>query len=337
VNIGTLEVSYPVQIFKKLMHIHTLEQWQHSHDFSVKGYAERNTKIVMGLTAITMVIEIVAGIIFGSMSLLADGWHMATHVAAFGIVVFAYQYARRHANNPKYTFGTGKVSVLGGFASAVALAVIAFLMALESVTRFAQPQTILFNEAIGVSILGLVVNLVSAVLLQDHHGHSHNHQDHNHQDHDHHHHDHNLRAAYLHVVADALTSVLAIVALSAGKFLGLVWMDAAMGLVGAVVITKWAYGLVRESGLILLDGAVDKQTKSAIITAIENDADNRVTDLHVWHISENNWAATISLVTHYPQPPEYYKHMLSHLPDLSHVLVEVNHCHGEPCITPVSP
>ncbi len=288
----------------------------------------------MLLTAVTMVVEIVAGATYGSMALLADGWHMATHVAAFGIAVFAYGYARSHATDPKYTFGTGKVSILGGFASAVALAVIALVMALESIARLFQPQAIQFNEAIGVAAIGLVVNLASAWLLQDHHDHSHRSDHHDHDDDRDHrdHHDHNLRAAYIHVVADALTSVFAIVALFAGKFLGLVWMDAAMGLVGAGVITRWSYGLVRDTGSILLDGAIDKRIKLEIVNAIEEEADNRVTDLHVWHIAQNHVAATISLVTHNPQAPEYYKKLLSHISSLSHVLVEVNHCQDEPCI-----
>lgn len=309
------------------MHIHTLEQWQHSHNFSVdQHHAEKNTKVVMALTSITMVAEIIAGTIFGSMALLADGWHMATHVAAFGIAVFAYQYARNHATDSRYTFGTGKVSVLGGFASAVALVVIAFVMALESATRLFQPQSILFNEAIGIASIGLAVNLGSAWLLQDHHDHSHNH----------HHHDHNLRAAYLHVLADALTSVFAIVALFAGKFLGWIWLDAVMGLVGAGVIVKWSYGLVRDTSSILLDGAINKRIKLDIVTSIEEDADNRVTDLHVWHVGQNHLAATISLVTHYSQTPEHYKNLLSHIPSLAHVLVEINHCHDEPCLEPQS-
>ncbi len=269
-----------------------------------------------------MIAEIIAGTTFGSLALLADGWHMSTHVGAFGIAVFAYQYARRHANNPKYTFGTGKVSILGGFTSAIVLAVIALGIAVESSVRLFQPQTIQFNQAIYVAFVGLIVNLVSAFLLQEHHDHSH----------EHHHDDHNLRAAYIHVLADALTSVFAIVALFSGKFLGWIWLDAVMGLVGALVIARWSYGLVRETGAILLDGAIDKQTKLAIINAVEQDADNRVTDLHVWKLSENHLAVIISLVTHYPQKPEYYKSLMSHIPSLSHVLVEVNHCHDKPCI-----
>ncbi|NJK37589.1 MAG: CDF family Co(II)/Ni(II) efflux transporter DmeF [Oscillatoriales cyanobacterium RM2_1_1] len=316
------------------MHIHTLNSWQHSHDFSIHhDQAEKNTRIVLLLTAITMVAEIIAGTLFGSMALLADGWHMATHVAAFGITIFAYQYARRHANNPQYTFGTGKVSILGGFTSAVALAVIALLMVLDSCVRLFQPQAIQFNQAISVAALGLMVNLISAFLLQNHHDHDHDHSPH-HPDHlsDSHLPDHNLRAAYIHVLADALTSILAIVALFAGKFLGWIWMDALMGLVGAGVIAKWSYGLMGETGAILLDGAIDKQTKLAIVSAIEADADNRVTDLHIWNVSQYHLAATIALVTHHPQQPEYYKGLLNPIPSLSHVLVEVNPCHGEPCV-----
>ena len=311
------------------MHIQTLEQWQHSHNFGLnQERAEKKTRIVMVLTAVTMVAEIVAGTIFGSMALLADGWHMATHVAAFGIAVFAYQYARSHADDPQYTFGTGKVSVLGGFASAIVLSVVVLLMTLESLTRLFQPETIQFNEAIGVAAIGLIVNLASAFVLQDHHHHD---GHHHHHDGDHHH-DLNLHAAYIHVVADVLTSVLAIVALLAGKFLGWIWMDAAMGLVGAAVIAKWSYGLVRETGLMLVDGAIDEQTKLKIVNTIEAHADNRVVDLHVWYISEHHVAATISLVTDHPQIPESYKNLLQHIPSLSHVLVEVNPYHGESCL-----
>lgn len=325
------------------MHTHSHEQWQHSHNFFIdRQQAERNTKIVLLLTAITMVAEITAGSVFGSMALLADGWHMATHVAAFGITVFAYQYARRHANNPAYTFGTGKVGVLGGFTSAIALGVVAFLMAIESTVRLFEPEKIHFNEAIYVAIIGLIVNLASALLLQDHHSHDHHaHHRHNHRaDHDHPDHDqhsldqgkdHNLQAAYVHVLADALTSVLAIVALFAGKFLGWIWLDALMGFVGAAIISRWAYGLVRETSVILLDGGIDKYTRLAIVTAIEDEADNQVVDLHVWSLSPHHVAATISLVTHTPQPPEHYKNRLKHIPSLAHVLVEVNQCKAESC------
>jgi cation diffusion facilitator family transporter len=205
-------------------------------------------------------------------------------------------------------------------------------MAIESVARFWQPHTIQFTEAIYVAIIGLVVNLISALLLQDNHDHSPGHAAKHGQHAQHHHHDHNLRAAYVHVLADTLTSLLAIVALLAGKFLGWVWLDAAMGLVGAGVISKWAYELVRESAPILLDGSIDKHLQLTVTNAIEQDADNRITDLHIWQLSENHLAATISLVTHYPQKPEHYKTLLSHIPNLNHVLVEVNRCPGEPCL-----
>jgi cation diffusion facilitator family transporter len=191
-------------------------------------------------------------------------------------------------------------------------------MALESGGRLLHPHTIQFNEAIGVAFLGLFVNLASAWLLRD--------------DDDHHHHDHNLRAAYFHVLADAMTSVLAIIALFAVKFWGWVWMDAAMGLVGAGVITRWAYGLVKDTSVILLDGAVDKKIQLDILTILEADADNRVTDLHIWYLNQEDLAATISLVTHFPQEPEYYKKLLSSLPSLTHLIVEVNPCQGEPCL-----
>lgn len=321
------------------MHKSSLESWQHTHDFGVSTptLAERNTRIVLWLTAVTMVVEIITGSLSGSMALLADGWHMATHVAAFGISVFAYHYTRRNAHNPTYTFGTGKVSTLGGFASAVTLAVIAFLMVFESIGRFFQVQTIQFNEAIAVAVIGLVVNLGSAWLLQSETDHDHHHGGHGHaadhssghsHEHGHHHrHDHNLRAAYIHVLADALTSVLAIVALLAGKWLGWIWLDPMMGCVGAAVILKWAYGLVKDTSTILLDGTVDKSIQLKIIEAIESDDDNRVTDLHLWAIGNNSLAAVISLVTHAPKDPSTYKRLLSHLPRLVHITVEVNHCH----------
>lgn len=324
------------------MHIHNLDQWRHVHHFHVEGSpGERNTRRVIALTVSMMVIEIAAGIGFGSMALLADGWHMGTHAAALGIAAFAYWYARRHKDNPRYSFGTGKVGVLGGFASAVALAVIALVMALESVQRFFVPVEIHFNEAIGVAVVGLVVNLLSARMLHaGGHEHHHVHEDHDHDDHhahdeahEHHghHHDHNLRAAYLHVIADALTSLLAIVALLTGKMLGWVWMDPMMGIVGAVLITRWSWGLMRDTSGILLDSASDGKI-AAIRQAIEADADNRVTDLHIWQVGSHRFAAIVSIVTHFPQPPEHYKDLLRSFDELEHVSVEVNHAHGAPCV-----
>jgi cation diffusion facilitator family transporter len=314
------------------MHIDSLDQWKHNHDFNIDNTeGERRTRLVVILTACMMVIEITAGYLFGSMALLADGWHMGTHVAALAISLFAYRYARQHADNPIYSFGTGKVSALGGYASAIALAVVALLMGVESVHRLLFPETIQFDQAILVAIIGLVVNLVSAWLLHGGATHDHHHHDAAHGHHHHHHHDHNLRAAYLHVIADALTSLLAIIALVAGKYFGWLWMDACMGLVGAALITRWGYGLLRETSGVLLDSAPNDETLQRIERAIESDADNRVTDLHVWRLGPKSYGVIISLVTHQPRDPQHYKTLLKDFAQLHHITIEVNHCQHEPC------
>jgi cation diffusion facilitator family transporter len=311
------------------MHIHTLENWRHSHDFTlIHEKGERRTKQVLLLTVITMAAEIAAGTVFGSMALLADGWHMGTHAAAFTITIFAYRYSQKHAADRRFTFGTGKVSVLGGFASAIVLGVVALMMAIESILRLLDPQVIHFNEAIAVAVLGLTVNLVCAVLL---HGHNHDH-DHEHS-HEHHHADHNIRGAYLHVIADALTSVLAIVALLFGKYFGWNWLDPVIGIVGALVITRWALGLLNDTSAILLDNNIDLKRRQEMKDIIESDADNRVSDIHVWKVGPVDYAAMISVVTHFPQNPEYYKKLLHDFHELSHVTVEVNACGQSPCMT----
>ena len=309
------------------MHTHTLSNWQQEHDFGIKNaHGEKRTQLVLILTAVVMVIEIIAGSYYGSMALLADGWHMATHVAAFMIALFTYRYARKHAKNPAFSFGTGKVSVLGGFASAVTLAVVAVMMLVESVARMFDPQAIHFNEAIVVAVLGLVVNLLSALLLKDDHHHHHHHGE------SHHHtHDHNLKAAYMHVLADALTSVLAIVALVAGKYFGWVFLDPLMGIVGAYIILRWAYLLVQETSPILLDSSIEAEYKAAIVATIEDHADNLVTDVHIWKVGPNHYAAIVSLVTEHPRSPTYYKELLSGFEKLSHITVEVNQCDGKAC------
>jgi len=301
------------------MHTNTVENWQHNHDFLVKNEkGERRTQYVLILTAITMVVEIIAGSIFGSMALLADGWHMSTHVAAFMITIFAYRYARKHADNPAYAFGTGKVSVLGGFASAVALAVVALVMLVESIHRIIEPQIIQFNAAIGVACIGLLVNVISAFLLKDGHEHTHDH-----------HHDHNLRAAYMHVLADALTSLLAIVALLSGKYFGWNWLDPVMGIVGAIIITRWSYGLVKQTSPILLDGSIEEEYQLAIREAIEKDSDNRITDIHIWKVGPNHYAAIISIITCFPKSAEYYKELLNEFHRLTHITIEINECKEE--------
>jgi len=325
------------------MHSHDLSAYEHHHAFGTdeRTKGERRTWWVIALTFTMMTVEIAAGMMFGSMALLADGWHMGTHAAALGITVFAYIYARRHATDDRYSFGTGKVGALGGFASAVGLAVVALMVFGESVARLSSPLTIRFDEAIGVAVVGLVVNLGSAALLHDdhhhhHHGHDHDHDDDDHHDHDHphghQHHDHNLRGAYLHVLADALTSVLAIAALVAGKQLGWVWMDPMMGIVGALVIARWSMGLLRDTSRVLLDGELAESRRARIREAIEADGDNRVADLHVWRVGPKHLASIISVVTHHPRDPSHYKRLLSDHHDLVHVTVEVHQCPGDGCV-----
>jgi len=303
------------------MHSLTLHKWQHQHSYKVENpQGERRTKLVILITVIMMTVEISTGYMFGSMALLADGWHMGTHAAALSITVFAYVYARRHADNPRYSFSTGKVGVLGGFASAAVLGVIALLMGGEALKRLFSPVTIQFDEAIGVAIIGLLVNLICAYLLNAQHSH------------DHDHHDHNLQAAYLHVLADALTSFLAIFALLTGKHFGWIWMDPSMGLVGAVVISRWSYGLLRDTSRILLDKEATPELTAKIRSTIEADADNLVADLHVWQVSPQNFSIILIVVTHFPKAPDHYKKLLQDIIGNAHIVVEVQECKGEPCI-----
>lgn len=300
-------------------------QWEHSHDFGVDNTQNQyKVQIVFWLTTVIMVLEIAAGTWSGSMALLADGWHMGTHSAAFLIAIFAYSYARKNANNKSFSFGTGKVNYLGGFASAIALAIVALLMILESVQRLIEPNNIHFNEAIIVAVVGLIVNIVSAFILKDDHHHSHSDSHDHHVDSDHHHdHDHNMKAAYLHVLADALTSVLAIVALLTGKYLGIIWIDPVMGIVGAIVIFHWSYGLIKESSSVLLDKSVDVATFEKISQTL-NEKNTIVNDIHVWKIATTHQAAILSVSSPSPLSTEEYKELLSaSLPQLSHVSVEV--------------
>lgn len=316
------------------MHSDSLEQHRHDHAFGTneKTRAETRTWWVIGITMVMMVVEIATGMIFGSMALLADGWHMGTHAAALGVTAFAYIYARRHATDRRYSFGTGKVSALGGFASAIGLTVVALLVFGESAQRLTQPLTIRFNEAIVVAVIGLLINVLCAFLLRDDHDHDHHKrrgsaEDESHEHHAHNHHqDHNQRAAYLHVLADALTSVLAIGALITGKYLGWTWMDPAMGLVGSIVIVRWSFGLLRATSRVLLDAEVSEKRQDAITTAIEAESDDRVADLHLWRVGPRHLAAIVSIVTPEPRDPDYYKNLLSGFGDLTHVTVEVNSC-----------
>ncbi len=329
------------------MHDDNLDLWQHDHAFGQdkKRPGEARTIVVIAVTATMMVVEIAAGIVYGSMALLADGLHMASHAAALSITAFAYIYARRHARDERYSFGTGKVNALAGFTGAVLLAVFALMMASESIWRLMYPVTIAFNQAIFVAIIGLIVNGASVFILghkhdhggHDHGGHDHGHEgqhdeygdneydDHAHDEH-HNHHDHNLRAAYLHVMADALTSVLAIFALLAGKYYGLNWMDPIMGIVGAILVARWSMGLLHTTGAVLLDRQGPKHLRDAVLRRIESEADNRVADLHLWSIGPNIYAVELTLVTHDPQPPNHYKRLLPDGLGLAHVSVEVHEC-----------
>lgn len=306
----------------------------HDHVFLGDNHArnERRTWFVIALTATMMVVEITAGSIFGSMALVADGWHMSTHAAAMLIAALAYAYARRHAKNPRFTFGTGKLGDLAAFASAIILALIALLIGWESLLRFASPVNINFNQAIAVAVIGLGVNLISAWLLRDdhdhHHGHGHHHDHHHDHDHGDHHHtpgarDNNLRAAYLHVLADALTSVLAIIALLLGSLYGWIWMDPAMGVVGALVIARWSWGLIRDSGRVLVDySTLAQEIGQEIRDAIQGTGD-QIADLHVWQLGPGHYGAIVSITSKAPQPLSLYRERLAHVHEISHLTLEV--------------
>lgn len=277
-----------------------LDQLAHDHVFLGDAHDRnaRRTLWVVLLTAGMMVVEIVAGVIFNSMALLADGFHMATHAGALGVAALAYAYARKHANSRRYSFGTGKVGDLAGFASAMALGLVALGIAVESGQRLLSPQSVAFTEATIIAVVGLLVNLASAWLLgaDHHHGHGHehgHHHDHGHA-HDHDHHDNNLRSAYVHVLADALTSVLAIVALLGGRYLGWVWLDPVMGLVGATVIAIWSWTLIRDTASVLLD-AHESHLEDEIREFVEGPGDARITDLHVWRVGPGAHAAIVAV------------------------------------------
>lgn len=318
------------------MHGQDPDRWQHSHDFVPPSHrrGERQTRIVIAITAVMMVIEIAAGSVFNSMALLADGWHMASHASALGITAFAYLYARRHTGNPRYSFGTWKVSVLGGYSSAVVLAVISVLIAWESAGRFFDPLAIGFDEAILVAVVGLLVNLLSVFLLRDEpHEHGHGHAGHGHAEHGHAgdgHHDHNRRAAYLHVLADTLTSATAIFALLTGKYFGWLFMDPLMGIVGSIVIARWSIGLLRDTSGVLLDASIPTETFESIRSALQaGSTDDLVSDLHVWPLGPGKLAVVASIVSDDPLAPETYKARIADRPELVHVTVEVNRCAEE--------
>jgi cation diffusion facilitator family transporter len=300
-----------------------LENWQHSHVFDEGNpLAERNTRWVVGLTATMMVAEIAGGWVFNSMALLADGWHMSSHALALGLSVLAYAAARRYAHDPRFAFGTWRIEILGGYTSAVFLVGVAGLMLYQSVERLLAPTPIHYDQAIAIAVLGLVVNLVCAWLLRDGHGHDHHHH---HDDHAHHHHDLNLRSAYLHVLADAATSVLAIVALFGGKLWGAAWLDPVMGVVGAALVSSWAYGLLRDTGRVLINAEMDSPVVAEIREVVaELPVAAEIADLHVWCVGRGKYACILALAVTESVEPDSVRQALRVHAELVHVTVEVN-------------
>jgi cation diffusion facilitator family transporter len=286
--------------------------------------SEKATLVVVIITLLTMFAEIIAGIISGSMALLSDGIHMGTHAVALFITLAAYVFARKHMNNPKYSFGTGKVGVLGGYTNAILLLIAGGAMAVESIERIINPINILFNQAIIVAVIGLIVNIASAFILgSGSSGKSHNHHEHSRsQTHDHHH-DHNLKAAYLHVITDAMTSVLAIFALFTAKYFGYTWADPVVGIIGAIVIAKWAIGLLKQTSSVLLDRGDYSDEIELIRSKIESHSTS-VQDLHLWQISENERSLILSLKSTVGNPPEYYHELVKTIGKYEHITVEIN-------------
>ena len=301
------------------------ETWRHSHVFDEGNpLAERNTRWAVVLTAVMMVAEIIGGWMYNSMALLADGWHMSSHTLALGLSVFAYSAARRLAHNKRFTFGTWKIEVLGGYTSAIFLVAVAVLMLYQSTARLLSPTPIHYDQAIAIAMVGLLVNVACAWLLKDGHAHDHGHENH-HAHGGHHHHDLNLRSAYLHVVTDAATSVLAIVALFGGKLWGANWLDPAMGLVGAGLVAVWAYGLLRDTGRVLLDAEMDAPVVAEIHQVIEaSPVKAEITDLHVWRVGKGKYACILSLTVQEDATPDEFRQQLSIHEELVHVTVEVN-------------
>lgn len=300
----------------------TSDRWLHNHQFHTSNLgAERKTRLAVWLTAVMMVAEIAGGWFFNSMALLADGWHMSSHALALGLSLLAYAAARRYAGDRRFAFGTWKIEILGGYSSALLLLGVAALMAFQSVERLLTPGAIHYDEAIFIAVIGLAVNLICAWLLRDDHTHHHEHA----HDHGHHHHDLNLRSAYLHVIADAATSVLAIVALVAGKLWGAGWLDPVMGLVGAMLVALWAKGLLRDTGRVLLDAEMDAPVVEEIREVVAQlPVAAAITDLHVWRVGKDQYACIVSLATAGALSADSVRQALGVHEELAHITVEVN-------------
>jgi cation diffusion facilitator family transporter len=313
------------------LHTENLSRWTHAHVFDAgNNAAERGTRVVAWITAATMVVEIVAGWWFNSMALLADGWHMSSHAVAIGLSALAYATARRHATDPRFAFGTWKVEILGGFASAIFLLCVAVLMLAGSIERLVSPQPIRYREAIVIAIFGLVVNIVCALILGKAHHHDHGHSHGHGHSHEHHGqpHDLNLKSAYLHVIADAATSVLAIVALLGGWFYGWSWLDPLMGIAGAVLVAVWAKGLIADTGKVLLDREMDHPVVDEIRQVVETGpGDTRITDLHVWRVGKQVYSCALTVVTHDAAlTPDTVRERLSVHEEIVHSTIEIHLC-----------
>ncbi len=321
------------------MHTENLSRWTHDHIFDTGNEAaERSTRVVMWITAAMMVVEITAGWWYNSMALLADGWHMSSHTVAIGLSAMAYASARRYAKDPRFAFGTWKIEILSGFASAIFLVGVAVMMLVGSVERIVSPQPIQYKEAIVIAILGLAVNIFCALILgkAHHHGHSHG-DDHGHDQHSHHHkdlNDLNLKSAYLHVIADAATSVLAVVALFGGWLYGWSWLDPLMGIIGAVLVAVWAKGLIVETGKVLLDREMDHPVVDEIREVVQTGAsgdDTRITDLHVWRVGKNVYSCAMTVVTHDATlTPDAVRERLSVHEEIVHSTIEIQRCTDAP-------
>lgn len=301
--------------------------WRHTHIFDDGNpLAQRNTLWAVLLTAVMMVAEITGGWLFNSMALLADGWHMSSHALALGLAVLAYRAARRFAHDTRFNFGTWKIEVLGGYSSAMLLLAVAGLMLYQSVARLLSPVPIHYDQAIAIAAVGLLVNLVCAWLLRDSHTHHHHDHEHGHHHDHHHHHDLNLRAAYLHVVADAATSVLAILALLGGKYWAAHWLDPVMGIAGALLVTLWACGLLRATARVLLDAELDAPITAEIRAQIAaSPVATEISDLHVWRVGKDKYACILALTVHEQVAPQYFKQQLGIHQELVHITVEINY------------
>jgi len=330
------------------MHTESIAQWQHTHIFGQDKIrsGEQRTLAIIIITSLMMVVEIVTGLVYGSMALFADGIHMGSHMVGLGISFLAYIYARKHAQDQEFSFGTGKVNALAGYSSAIFLVIIALFMGYESINRFIHPVTIEYNQAILVAVIGLVVNGASMLILGEK-GHTHTHGDepdqahmyaddeHEHEhdhtpDHSEHTHskgaDHNLKAAYLHVLADALTSILAIIALLGAKYFKLNWMDPFMGVVGAFLVIQWSVGLIQGTSKVLLDHQIPTEIQKRIIGILESYKDTRVSDLHIWFIGPGIYSSEIGIVTKYPESPNKYKALIPEDTGVVHTTIEVHLC-----------